>query len=226
MSINSLQLVDQRIGQIAEELSRCNRACSGVRSSEGCPPRGLILQHEDVLDTARGVIVVGQNPGFAARWEQKLYGQHGAGYVQQRMAWQSGVKNVPYFTMLKRLLDILNVRGPVLWTDVAKCEGRSPPEETRMICSQKFMSREFAAAPQEWPVIAAGRDAYAASGYMAALRTVIGFYHPTGRNGQQFRLQLSRLENDQVFREEMNTALHSQGARKWVGKQLAVDLAR
>jgi hypothetical protein len=138
------------------------------------------------------------------------------------MAWQSGVKDVPYFTMLRTLLDILNVRGPVPWTDVAKCEVRSPPEETRMLCSQKFMSREFATAPEEWPVIAASRDAYVASGYMAAHRPVIGFYHPTGRNGQQFRLQLSRLEKDPIFREETNTALHSKGVRRWVGKQRVV----
>lgn len=172
-------LLNSRIAVIANELAMCERQCVGVVNcrEQGRPPRGLVLEAGKAETRTLGVVVVGQNPGLAGKDECELYLRHGFGYRQQMLAWES-VQSVPYFTRLRNLTRALGVSGPTLWTDVVKCEGARPSLLAKLTCADDFLRRELGAAPQEWPVFAAGRVAYDMCHGMAGERPVLGVFHP------------------------------------------------
>lgn len=209
----------ERIMEVAHEMARCTAACDGVSNSplSGCPPRGLLL--ETIGRTgASGSIVSGQNPGLVGDVEKRHYLTEGAGYKQQLAAWENIVRDVRYFTRLRQLLGCLGLDGPILWTDVAKCEGKNPPQETLMTCSQRFLSRELAVTPSGWPVIAAGSRAFQALGYMAGVRPVVGFPHPTGSHAaHRFLAILRRLSHETEYRAEVQQRLRTPASRVWLG---------
>ena len=207
-----------KIAEIASEMAVCSYQCDGVINSPstGHPPRGLIMEIKGRRGPT-GVIVCGQNPGTARGLEPKHYLDHRAGYEQQLTAWTSIVWDSRYFNCLRQLLDCLDIDGPILWTDVAKCEGNVPPLPTLMRCSRHFLARELDAVPIEWPVIAAGARAFQAVGYMAGERSVVGIPHPTGPHAaNKFTLQLGKLNDDINHLKIIKTQLKTPGSRIWL----------
>lgn len=208
-----------RVVQLANQLAVCNRRCNGVESScSERPPRGLVLELEHRDAAGEGSIVVGQNPGIADDWEVDIYRERGVGYEQQMHAWNRGVRDVSYFRRPRELLDLLGLRGPVLWTDVAKCEGKNPPLETLMICAQRHLVHELRAAPEHWPVIALGRRAFDALGYMAGNRAVLGLPHSSGSHAaRMFSAVVQELRGNAVTLTEARQLVRTPGSRKWLG---------
>lgn len=199
-------------------MASCGNACPGVDNAPlaGTPPRGLILEADGRLGF--GAIVVGQNPGRAGPAEVQHYLEHGSDYEQQLVAWDTQIRDrIPYFALLRRLLAHLELDGPILWTDVAKCEGKNPPPETLMTCSQKYLARELATAPADWPVIAAGARAFQASGYMAGRRPVLGLSHPTGNfSAKGFRTQVAKLVDDPTHLSTVRQYVRTPSTRVWL----------
>lgn len=207
-----------QIAEIASEMAVCSYHCDGVINSPstGQPPRGLIMETNGRCGPV-GVIVCGQNPGGVDKAERPHYLNHGAGYDQQLTAWNAIVWNSRYFNCLRQLLDCLDIDGPILWTDVAKCEGKGPPLPTLMKCSQHFLARELDAVPIEWPVIAAGARAFQAVGYMVGKRSVVGIPHPTGPHAaHKFTLQLEKLKEDINHLNNLKAQLKTPGSRIWL----------
>lgn len=206
------------IKNIANEMAVCSTGCAGVTNAPraGRPPRGLVLETQGRHGS--GAIVVGQNPGKAGRVEAQHYRVNGSGYKQQLAAWHALIRDqVAYFVLLRQLLAHLKLDGPILWTDVAKCEGTNPPLGTLMTCSQRYLARELSVIPADWPVIAAGAQAFHAIGFMAGLRPVVGLRHPTGRfSAKGFQVQLEKLANDSLYLAAVRQHVRTPSARVWL----------
>ncbi len=90
-----------------------------------------------------------------------------------------------YFTKARRVVDELGLTGPIVWSNLAKCENARgqkelPPIQTMRHCYGRFLRRELETIPREWPALALGRDVFLALAYLVPERAVIGIPHPTG----------------------------------------------
>lgn len=85
-----------------------------------------------------------------------------------------------------------------MWTDIAKCQNESDEvclsiedhPQTFRTCSALFLTKEIDSCPADWPIIAAGREAYRALLYLCPNRALIGIPHPTGAYANNQFLQL------------------------------------
>jgi hypothetical protein len=211
----SLPEIASSIEQIGLELVTCSQDCSGVRrdQSAGCLPRCLVFERAN-RPGDRGSAIVGINPGRASREEEAFYRAR-AGAYESVVAWFAtlGVKH-PYYTRLRRLADQCGLSGPILWTELAKCENEPAlkgllPLSTLRECTGRFLNRELALLPPHWPVLAVGAEAFKALAYLYPKRTVIGVPHPTGAYGHFPRLFSEGTLLAHV-QQQANEALRSQ----------------
>lgn len=90
------------------------------------------------------------------------------------------------------LVDQIDLRGPMLWTELAKCEStkdvRGVPLATLRTCAGRYLKREIDVLPDSWPLIAVGGEAFKALAYLHPNRVIIGVPHPTGSHGHFARL--------------------------------------
>jgi hypothetical protein len=186
--------IADEIAGIGRELVSCTRQCAGVRCevSTGHLPRCLNL---DVLNRGegRGAAVVGLNPGQASAEELQLYKDRGGTYSSVMEWFDTKGRAHRYTVRLYRLLDALGLRGPILWTELAKCEtadsgGGALPLQTYRTCSGAFLERELQTIPPAWPLIGVGKEAYIALAYRFPQRALVGVPHPTGSHGHFRRL--------------------------------------
>ena len=86
-----------------------------------------------------------------------------------------------------KLVHALELKGPVLWTELVKCQSepevKELPVQTLRTCSGEFLRRELERLPENWPLFGVGWEAYKALAYLFSARTVIGVPHPTGSYG-------------------------------------------
>ena len=143
----------------------------------------------EAVPTGLGVVVVGLNPAPAEPAEMRFYLQKGATYSNTVAFLQANLANIKYYKRLKPFVQGLGFRGPIHWTEVAKCEVkkgvRSPGPQMLTNCARAYLSRELSALPG-WPVLAVGRTAFNALSFMGSGRAVIGIPHPTGAWGRAF----------------------------------------
>jgi hypothetical protein len=208
--METLQKLKEEIAAIGEKLVACQENCVGVcrNQSEGILPRCLILETNN-RSTDKGSIVCGINPAPAKTDEINFYRQNGASYDSLLKFWEQSrlnhkeLKNIPYYKSLRAFVDGLGLTGPILWTDIAKCQNKSKEEklsvkkhpQTFRKCSTSFLSEEVRLCPSDWPIIAAGSDAYHALLYLCPNRALIGIPHPTG--------QFARNKFSQMFEREL-----------------------
>lgn len=168
----------------------CQENCDGIlRSPErGIPPRGLILE-TDGRRGVKGSIVCGINPGRALAREASALREAGATYEAVLRSWdEQAIKDVPYYQRLRSFVTGVGLFGPILWTNLAKCQNRSETSrlstndhpDTFRKCFVAFLENELGICPAEWPIIAAGREVYLALLFLCPNRTIIGVPHPTG----------------------------------------------
>ncbi|HTE42221.1 MAG TPA: hypothetical protein VK629_15450 [Steroidobacteraceae bacterium] len=177
-----------KLRDIGEDIVRCTDRCSGIAcdQAKGIFPRGLILEAEEAH--GRGAMIVGMNLGRSDENERAYYCENGAAYDSLLAYWSLRARLLPYYTKARALVRATGVLGPLLWSDVAKCENAlaastSPPLQTLRHCSRRFLQRELAIVPPDWPIFALGLDAYNALAYMIPTRSIIGVPHPTGAYG-------------------------------------------
>ncbi len=97
------------------------------------------------------------------------------------------------------------VQGPILWTELAKCEAKKATQisvQTLRTCMRIYLAEELKLVPQNWPIIAAGAEAYKALAYRFADHIVLGVPHPTGSHGQ-----FTKLINDKEMLTLMKSSL-------------------
>jgi hypothetical protein len=182
--------LEASIVNIGRDLVVCSRHCEGIilDPAKGILPRFLVLESQGRENS--GAVVIGINPGRSSATERKFYIDRKLTYESTVEYWEhKGIKTRRYYTWLRSFVDQLGFDGPILWTELAKCE-QTPealgllPLQTFRTCMTSFLRRELAAIPDTWPLVCAGSEPYKAIAYCFPERTVIGVPHPTGAFGR------------------------------------------
>jgi hypothetical protein len=183
------------IDRVGAELVMCGDGCAGIwqDQSEGLLPRSLFLERPEA--TGRGCLAVGLNPGTSSARERRFYLDSEITYDRVK-AYRISIANIPYLVRTRGIIDQLELSGPIIWSNLAKCENESgrkglPPLHTLRHCARRFLSREIAATPSDWAVLGIGWEAYRALAYLVPERAVIGIPHPTG-GYRDFRKMLEK----------------------------------
>ncbi len=213
----------ERIDRLGAELVACKDGCVGIlqRQSEGILPRSLFLDRSDAA--GRGCLAVGLNPGTSKPAEREFYLNHGISYDRVK-EYRTLISGKPYFARTRSVIDQLGLTGPIIWSNLAKCENDSdrdglPPLQTLRHCTRRFLARELHESPRDWVVLGIGWEAYRALAYLVPERTVIGIPHPTG-GYRDFR---NMLDKRYLRREIKNRALAALSSREpsavWLGAE-------
>ena len=208
--------IESDIHLIGHRLVRCAHQCDGIENDpeNGILPRCLVLETDNRTDE-QGCAIIGMNPGRASAQETKWHEIHGVTYGDVVDYWKAhvGDKNRYYF-QLRKLSDQLGFTGPLLWTELAKCQSAAgvgiPPLQTFRTCSSEYLTEELRLCPEDWPLIAVGREAHKALSYLYPNRIVIGVPHPTGSWGNFSRLFDHSSQLFPRFSSMVDSALTSQ----------------
>ena len=219
-----LSKLSEDIESLAALAASCAEPCIDVRHDrgEGILPRCLFLEPgppppgaTEAEELAGGTIVIGLNPGRMEETERrKINGLLNAiGKDRDRFStddWRSFVRSYyhwlkatlavsePYYTLVRALLRSSGRLGPILWTEILKCETRrrkpvaegskrkdNPDpfnaEGTVGRCTAKFLRKELELTPKEWPVLAVGKPALDWCMENATGRIVVGVPHASRR---------------------------------------------
>lgn len=182
-----------KIFELGEQICNCLEHCAGVKRdpTEGDFPRGLYLETENT-DDSPGTVICGLNPGSALIKEKEYYlSREKICYLDFAEYWKQKIRNLKYFEQSRKLVQGLERKGPILWTDLVKCENESDKVElsfryhsaTFRRCTQKFLFREIKWAPKSWLIVALGWEAYRALMFMFPERQILGVPHPSGSRG-------------------------------------------
>lgn len=178
------------INKIGRDMVACDYHCRGIALDlqKGILPRCLILETKDRVQ-GKGTVIVGINPGRSKPKERNFYRSNGRTYEQVVTYWREYVGySHRYYTKLRTLAAELGFNGPILWTELAKCENESTASvqellQTFRTCTRTYLQKELQAIHHNWPLIAVGNESYKALAYIFADRAVIGVPHPTGSYG-------------------------------------------
>ena len=179
-----MSALPERIDRLGIDLVSCKDGCTGIvqRQSAGVLPRSLFLERADA--TGRGCVAVGLNPGTSKPAERDFYIKYGITYDLVK-DYRTRISEKPYFARTRSVIDQLGLTGPIVWSNLAKCENESdrdglPPLQTLRHCTRRFLVRELQECPPDWVVLGIGWEAYRALAYLVPEHTVIGIPHPTG----------------------------------------------
>ena len=188
-------MLAQRIDEIGRNMAACRRHCDGIHldPDRGILPRALRLEEEGRSGN-RGSVALGVNPGRGDAAEQSYYLQHGSTYDAMVAFWEEHRRfSHRYMIRTRGFIDAIGLDGPILWTELVKCQNPSgtkgtPPLSTLRACVHQYLMHEIAAVPLDWPIISLGREPHRISALMFPTRTIIGVPHPTGSFGHFLRL--------------------------------------
>lgn len=201
MNFNQLQTEIETIGN---KLVHCNKKCEGIKRNQkmGFIPRYLILE-ERSKRMSKGCVIVGMNPGSAGQKdglskEQQYYkSRENLSYADQLgyWHWQGEARNYrkdplrenKYYKHLRELTELLGLDGPILWTELVKCQNdveaeSAPTPATFNACITEYLNDEIELVPN-WLIIANGQDVYNMLTCKYPERTILGVPHVTGSFG-------------------------------------------
>jgi Uracil DNA glycosylase superfamily len=169
--------------------------------TKGILPRGLILELNDD-PTGKNCVIIGINPGRASPDERLDFRTFGQTYEYFVEWWQERQGDIKYFRWLRHLIRELGFNGHILWTNLAKCENKQgvdyPPIETLRTCASVYLQDELNTVPQDWQLIATGRDTFLGVAFLFPHRPVIGVPHP--RAVPQFSALFNENDKDLAVR--------------------------
>ena len=154
----------------------------------GILPRCLILE-DDRRTGCAGAVVCGLNPARSKKQEQDYYIAHGVNYESVVAFWTAHIRHIQYYQKLRKLVNALDLTGPILWTDTVKCEKQAQlpafshslfPDTVRR-CAANYLHQELEACPRDWVAIGVGRDAFTTLSLLCPGRFVLGVPHCTGQ---------------------------------------------
>lgn len=195
----------KKIIRIGEKLINCNRNCDGINNKErdnGIIPRCLIYEEED-REGDNGSILIGINPTKSREEEKTFYLRNGITYENVFKYWKDH-NNTRYYKDIRNLLNSIGLNGPILWTELVKCENlgsKLPPLQTFRFCSNEFLKKELEFMPPSWPIIALGKFTYNAVSFLFPERNTIGVPHPTGSFGHFSKLFKNSKEKAEGLKE-------------------------
>jgi hypothetical protein len=207
--------LSDQVEQIAREVSRCTRFCSGIvwYTTSERPTLCVHLEEEGRAD-GLGTIVVDLHPGPANEWTVSPDAREDV----QALYWAEAVVDDPYYTPLRKFVGDVGLHGPILWTKLVKCETPigakgSPPLDTLRRCTSLYLQRELTLVPPSWPIIAVGRAAHRAVTYLPADRPIIGIPHPLVPKARRAMQNNLLLDTDVIDRVKI--ALRD-GTAPWI----------
>jgi hypothetical protein len=211
------------IDKIGSRLVKCKLNCNGINCNieEGFIPRCLVL--EDGNPNEKGCAIIGINPGHANKKELEYYKKNGSTYNVYVDYWNEKLSKLHYHKSLRNLARNLDFNGPILWTELVKCENSSeehPPLQTFRTCVDNYLTEELKHIPDDWVLIAVSREAYNALAYLYPKRNVIGVPHPRSRNNNFSKLlnENKELNNDhQTKINDLNSG--KKGFVIWLGEK-------
>lgn len=199
------------VEELGARLTGCERRCPGIVCdvAAGSMPRCLIFESRGCERLDGGVIVVGMNPGKADDAERRvikeLFGpQHDPrrAYASYLTWLDNAIQRIPFYTLMRAALAAMGHAGPILWTEIVKCESGKPiavegktkpvpfgladPFRTTTVrtCRDEHLRGELALCPQEWPIVAAGLGVGKylddTRAELAGTRQIVAVPHPTG----------------------------------------------
>jgi uracil DNA glycosylase superfamily protein len=204
--------IRERIDEIGAELINDTFTYPDVLCdlSLGVIPRGLIYEDREHDPNGRGAVVVGINPGHASAAERRCYLQRGRTYEIVKDYWWEHLHGHPYHQRLRKCLAAGDIGGPILWTELVKCESVTNVKElsvqTIRDCIDRYLVREIACVPDNWVLVGAGAKAFEILAYRFPRRLVIGVPHPTGSRGH-FQKLLPAGKLDVSTKEQLNSFL-------------------
>src|SRR5690242_19204685 len=113
---------------IGRELVQCTTCCDGIllQPARGVEPRCLFLDHAVMVsggNAVPGAAVVGPNPGESDSEEREYYLRKGISFeTLSKYFEEHALRCEPYYRKLRHVLKLLRIEGPILWTELAKCE--------------------------------------------------------------------------------------------------------
>lgn len=184
--------IKNEIELIGKRLVTCDYGCLGIscKQSKGIVPRCLVYESKN-SSHGLGCVIVGINPGISNENERQVYltqkKDQGNLYESVLNYWDKSISTKPYYVRLRNFVRDIDLMGPILWTELVKCEnknkGDSPPLQTFRNCIDKYLNEELKYIPLEWPIIAVGDKSFKAVSYMYRNRNIIGVPHPTAARG-------------------------------------------
>ena len=222
---NGPSQVETKINQIGQQLVN-DSAFYAKRSDLICKPEKGIIPHCLSYETERrelaerGSVIVGLNPGSMAgkrfnreRKEIKLCREKGIfnyravdDFSKRRFMFDGDDRKAhAYYRRLRDLANQLNLHGPILWTEIVKCESKERGKlsiKTIRDDINRYLFREVRMAPKNWPLIGVGDEAYRILSYYFHDRLVIGVPHVTGDRSNSFsRLFQGRKDHRSLKKE-------------------------
>jgi hypothetical protein len=202
-----MENIKNRILAIGNAMVKCGNKCDGICNDplNGILPRCLFFDERN-SDIENGCVIIGINPGKGGKnsGEAKFYREHGNTYSAQLQLWATA-KKANYYWFLEDFAIAAGWIGPILWTELVKCECSVnysvPPLQTSRNCTKRYLTDELNVVPANWPLIAVGRETHRALAYLYPERSVLGVPHPTSSRGQ-----FANLFSDskrQVFTDEI-----------------------
>ncbi len=190
---------------------------------KGIVPRGLFYEDEKYGRKGKfGCVIVGMNPGQARSSERNffrnLYKRKQLTYKNSlEYLWQI-IEDHKYYIRMRRFADDVGLKGPILWTELIKCQGKRNGlllTETIRDDIYRYLFQELKKVPSNWPLIAVGWKTYEILAFSFPKKLVIGVPHVTGSYGHFDRmLQNNRLRPE--LRKELQRAIK-------IGKPIAVS---
>ena len=190
--------------------------------SKGIIPKGPIFEYEGRDLDGMGSIIVGLNPGPSGKGKgernkfEKLFNQKGElSYKDYLNYWEKYISNKhDYFKKLRNLADELELRGPILWTNLVKCESKKRgvlSVQTIRGDIYKYLFKEISIIPSGTLLIGAGEEAYKILSYRFPNRLVIGVPHPSswGRNWLNNTNNEKIRELKRIIKEGTPVAIHT-----------------
>jgi hypothetical protein len=198
-------ILKRKINDIGNQMVKCHNQCNDIlcRPQEGILPRCLILDIEGRTQS-RGTVIVGINPGPSKPHERNYYIKEGQNYQNVLDYWEEYIRKRKYYHSLRSFVDQLGFDGPILWTELVKCENApgiiKPTLQTFRICTNTYLREELKYVPAHWPIIAVGGEAYKALAYLFPHHIVIGIPHPSGSYGHFSKLFNTQDKLHKIFR--------------------------
>jgi hypothetical protein len=178
------------INTIGSELVNCSNklVCQGINFNpeKGVFPRCLYLETDGRDLDKQGCVIIGLNPGTILDKEEgngvgireknkfsslikfkdlTLEQDRESLFQEQNKFFNEDIKNnVVYYRRIKAIINFLEIKGPILWTELVKCE--CPKSSDGLIkstvynCATKYLFKELEMVPKEWPIFAIGDETY------------------------------------------------------------------